>query len=78
MAGISNKMFCTKKPVDFTANVHFASCEFFQEFMLMSSTGWISKIWKKVQVNILKEPLVLLKQTIPQQKDLDLSFNLSP
>ena len=41
-------------------------------------TGWISHIWKKVQANILREPLVLLKQTMPQQKALDLSFNLAP
>ena len=41
-------------------------------------TGWISEIWKKVQAKILKEPLVLVKQTIPVQKALDLSFNLAP
>ena len=41
-------------------------------------TGWISEIWKEVQAKILKEPLVLLKQTIHQQKVLDLSFNLAP
>ena len=28
--------------------------------------------------NILKEPLIVQKQTIPQQKALDLSFNLVP
>ena len=38
----------------------------------------ISEIWKKVQANILKEPLVLLKLTISQQKALDLIFNLAP
>ena len=37
-----------------------------------------SDIWKKVQANILREPLVLLKQTITQQTALDLSFNLTP
>ena len=42
-----------------------------------SYTGWISDIWKKIQANILREPLVLLKQTIPQQKALDLSLNLT-
>ena len=41
-------------------------------------TGCNSDIWKKVQANILKNPLVLLKQTMPQQKALDLSFNLAP
>ena len=41
-------------------------------------TGCISDIWKKIQANILREPLVLLKQTILQQKALDLSFNLRP
>ena len=28
--------------------------------------------------NFLKEPLLVQKQTIPQQKALDLSFNLTP
>ena len=41
-------------------------------------TGCNSDIWKKIQANILREPLVLLKQTIPQQKALGLSFNLAP
>ena len=41
-------------------------------------TGCKSDIWKKVQVNILKEPLLVLKQTIHQQKALDLSFNMAP
>jgi len=31
-----------------------------------------------LKINILKESLVLVKQTIPQQKALDLSFNLAP
>ena len=55
--------------------------DFFKVIPFISSqktTGWISDIWKKVQANILKDPLVLLKQTIPQQKALDLSFNLAP
>ena len=42
------------------------------------STGCNSDKWKKVQANILKEPSVLMQQTIPQQKALDLSFNLKP
>ena len=51
---------------------------FHREYQVTNSTGWISDVWKKVQANILKDPLVLLKQTIPQQKALDLSFNLAP
>jgi hypothetical protein len=43
-----------------------------------NNTGCKSDIWKKVQANILKDPLVLLIQTRPQQKALDLSFNLAP
>ena len=35
---------------------------------LASSTGCKSDIWKKVQANILRKPLVLLKQTIPSAK----------
>ena len=46
--------------------------------MLGVYTGCKSDIWKKVQVNILKKPLVVLKQTIHQQKALDLSFNMAP
>ena len=49
-----------------------------QFWINITSTGWISDIWKKVQANILKDPLVLMKQKIPQQKALDLSFNLAP
>ena len=45
---------------------------------LVNSTGCISDIWKKVQVNILKEPMLVLKQTIHQQKALDLTFNMAP
>ena len=30
------------------------------------------------KINILKEPLLVQKQTIPQQKALDFSFNLAP
>ena len=47
-------------------------------FKFSLHTGWISEIWKEVQAKILKESLVLVKQTIPQQKALDLSFNLAP
>ena len=52
--------------------------EIHQENKEKSCTGWISEIWKEVQAKILKESLVLVKQTIPQQKALDLSFNLAP
>jgi hypothetical protein len=45
---------------------------------LLLCTGCKSDIWKKVQVNILKESLLVLKQTIHQQKALDLSFNMAP
>ena len=46
--------------------------------IMIQTTGWISEIGKKVQAKILKEPLVLVKQMMPQQKALDLSFNLAP
>ena len=45
---------------------------------LLCNTAWISEIWKEVQANILKEPFVLLKQTIPQKKALKLSFKMTP
>jgi hypothetical protein len=48
------------------------------QLLIFIYTGCNSGKWKKVQANILKEPLVLLKQTIPQQKALDLSFNFAP
>ena len=41
-------------------------------------TGCNSDIWKNVQVNILKEPLLVLKQTIHQRKALDFSFQKTP
>jgi hypothetical protein len=43
-----------------------------------SPTGCNSGKWKEVQAKILKEPFVLVKQTIPQQRALDLNFNLAP
>ena len=49
-----------------------------KKLSLYNYTGWISDIWKKVQVNILKEPWLVLKQTIHQKKALNLSFNLTP
>ena len=42
------------------------------------STGCNSGKWKKVQTNILKEPLLVLKQTIPQKKALVFSFKMTP
>ena len=52
---------------------------FLHIFMLFQiCTGCNSDIWKKGQVNILKETLLVLKQMISQQKALDLSFNLTP
>ena len=45
---------------------------------LNKHTGCNSDIWKKVQVNILKEPLLVLKQMKHQRKALDFSFNMAP
>ncbi len=47
-------------------------------YVMLLSTGCNSDIWKKVQANILREPLVLLKETNPQHKALDFSFILAP
>ena len=38
------------------------------------STGCKSDIWKKVQVNILKELLLVQKQMLHQQKALNLCY----
>ena len=46
--------------------------------MNFSYTGCKSRIRKMVEVKIWKEPMLVLKQTIPQQKALDFSFNLAP
>ena len=43
-----------------------------------SSTGCKSPNDTLFKINILKEALLVEKQTIPQQKVLDLSFNLAP
>ena len=40
-------------------------------------TGWNTQIWKKVQVNILKEPLLVHKQIIPHKKALLFSFHMT-
>ena len=44
----------------------------------VANTGCKSPNDTFLKINILKESLVLVKQTIPQQKALDLSFNLAP
>ena len=41
-------------------------------------TGCASHFENLTNFKIVKEPLLVLKQTIPQQKALDLSFNLAP
>ena len=41
-------------------------------------TGCASHFGNLTNFKILKEPLLLQKQAIPQQKALDLSFNLTP
>ena len=43
----------------------------------MDSTGWGSHFRTPVSFNILKKPLLVLQQTIPQQKVLDLSLKLA-
>ena len=42
------------------------------------STGCRSQIWKIFEFRIWKEPLLVQKQTIHQQKALDRSLNLAP
>ena len=44
----------------------------------ISGTGCASHFENLTNYKIVKEPLLVLKQTIPQQKALDLSFNLAP
>ena len=43
-----------------------------------SGTGCKSQFRKIFEFKDWKEPMLVLKQTIPQQKALDLSFNLAP
>jgi hypothetical protein len=42
------------------------------------ATGCKSIFRKIFEFKIWKEPMLVVKQTIPQQKALDLSFNLAP
>ena len=42
------------------------------------STGCVRQNENTTNIKILKEPLLVQKQTIPQQKSLDLNFNLAP
>ena len=59
---------------------------FWQDFCLLKepreignySTGCKSPNHTFLKINILKESLLIVIQTIPQQKALDLSFNLAP
>ena len=44
----------------------------------LACTGCKRRIRKTFEVKIWEEPLLVKKQTIPQQKALDLSFNLAP
>ena len=46
--------------------------------MTKNSTGCKSQFRKIFEFKNWKEPMLVLKQTIPQQKALDLSFNLAP
>ena len=70
--------FCTsngsfiilKKAEDF-----FFEIRLFPQFLKMTK---IKNIFSPAFFNILKEPYVVKKQTIHQQKALDLSFNLTP
>ena len=48
------------------------------KMILNQCTGCKSRIRKMVEVKTWKEPMLVLKQTIPQQKALDFSFNLAP
>ena len=49
-----------------------------QKLLCLNSTGCKRRIRKTFEVKIWEEPLLVKKQTIPQQKALDLSFNLAP
>ena len=53
----------------------FFEKDYFRDFLKMMK---FTKKNSLVFFNILKEPLLVQKQTIPQQKALDLSFNLAP
>ena len=59
-------------------SLHQSLCTLIFTYTEKNTTGCNSGKWKKVQNNILKEQSLVLKQTIPQQKALDLSFILTP
>ena len=50
----------------------------FKQELSPQYTGCKSRNDTYFQIKILKEPLLVLKQTVLQQKALDLSFNLTP
>ena len=56
-----------------------AGGKFFHNFVILRNRGYnlFFKNFPPVFFNILKEPLLVQKQTIHQQKALDLSFNLA-
>ena len=49
--------------------------DYFRDFLKMMK---FTKIYFLQPYNILKEPLLVQKQTLRQQKALDLSFNSAP
>ena len=70
-----------------TASKVFQVCSFNLRFLkyqpqkcpfFLVCTGCDSHFRNPVVFNILKEPLLVQKQTLHQQKVLDLSFNLAP
>ena len=46
--------------------------------VVKNNTGCVRQNKNPTNFKIVKEPLLVLKQTTPQQKALDLSFNLAP
>ena len=66
------RFFYEADPIIFASNV------FHNIHLIQKCTGCKSRIRKMFEFKIRKKTILVLKQTTPQQKALDISFNLAP
>ena len=71
-------MDCINKRAFVIQTYNSVFCIIFHMMQIPCLTGCKRRIRKTFEVKIWEEPLLVKKQTIPQQKALDLSFNLAP
>ena len=70
-------MYCSQVLIDFHVFT-FKLGMYFDKIILKIHTGCVRQNENPTNFKIVKQPLPVLKQTTPQQKALDFSFNLAP